>query len=60
MFTEDELEWLGKAVNGLYHYEEGSFLIFGSNTWPSYRISVIKDVARLNIDMWMHSVDYQI
>lgn len=51
MFTPEELHILGTWVDGVFsHYEDETIMVFGSNTWPSHRITVDSERARLKLD----------
>jgi hypothetical protein len=43
--TEEDLKLIGGDVGGHFSHEEGDKLIFGSNTFPSYRIEADKAEA---------------
>lgn len=48
-FTDDELALIGKDIGGTFHHQEGNTLVFGSHTFPSYRITVDAEEARAAI-----------
>jgi hypothetical protein len=43
--TENDIKVIESVVKGTFHKEEGELLIFSSHTFPSHRITVIKEEA---------------
>lgn len=50
LFTDAEIKILQSEVQGTFHHEEGDLMVFGSHTFPSYRITCSKKQAREKLD----------
>lgn len=49
-FSADEFNLISESIAGTFHHHEVDALIFSSHSWPSHRISVDRQAARLYID----------
>lgn len=51
-FDEHEIKILQLFVEGTFYKEECDNLIFSSHTFPSHRITVVKEKAKEFLDSW--------
>lgn len=49
-FSDNDLQIIGRAIDGWYSHTEGDTLIFGSHTFPSYRIMVEAKQAKEKLE----------
>ena len=56
--SEVDLKLIGKLVDGTFFHEENEVLIYGSNTFPSHRITVNKAKAQEYLDNLANRIDH--